>query len=102
MAQETIEAIRQAELAAEQTEKNVASEGDKIIAQAKAEAAETIMQLTKDAKEKAADALASAKKQSDSMMADALHLVEQELSTLRDAAKAKEPQAVQLILSELI
>lgn len=102
MAKETIEAIRQAELAAEQTEKDAAGQAEDIVAKAQQTAKDTIATLTQQAKSVAAQAAKQAGKQGEDMAAAALREAEQELTALRETAKEKTPGAVARVLSELI
>lgn len=102
MAQETIETIRQAELAAEQAEKAAADEAEQIVAKAHEEAKETIASMTREAREKAAAALDEAGAQGDTMMTEARREVEQDVAKLGESVAVREEQAIKLILSELI
>lgn len=102
MAQDTIEAIRSAELAAEQMEKDAAGEGDEVIRRAQAAAKEIVAEAVREAQAAAQAALATAAEQGKVTMANALREAEQELTALNAAALEKEPQAIQMILSELI
>ena len=68
MAQETIDAIRQAETAAEAAEKEAVKEAEAIVAEAKAQAAQMKAEMTKSARESAVGAEEDAKAQSEQMM----------------------------------
>lgn len=102
MEQETMKAIREAELAAEKIEKDAAAEGTSIVAQAKTEAAQTVEAAVAEEKAKAAETLESARKKGETMQHAALDAVKQEVASLHSVAKGKSSQAKKLILSELI
>lgn len=102
MAKETIDAVRQAELTAEQTERAAAQEADRIVAKAKLDAKQTVTDLTKNAKEKALAELAAARAQGDELVAKAVAEVQEDCRRLREAAAAKQAQATEAILAELI
>lgn len=102
MEQKTIETVRQAELAAEQTEKMAASKRDEILAKAKTDAKETMIRMTADAKIHAAEALKAAQVQSEKLQSEALETAKQEIAALHAKAGGREADATRLILSELI
>lgn len=102
LAKETIDAVRQAELTAEQTERAAAQEADRIVAKAKLDAKQTVTDLTKNAKEKALAELAAARAQGDELVAKAVAEVQEDCRRLREAAAAKQAQATEAILAELI
>ena len=102
MAKETIDAVRQAELAAEQTEKAAVQEADRLVAQAKLDAKQAVADLTKSAKEKAQAELSAARRQGDELIAKAVAEVQQDCSRLRETAAAKDAEATTAILAELI
>jgi vacuolar-type H+-ATPase subunit H len=102
MAQETIEAIRSAELAAEQSERDAAAQCEGILAEAQKQANELYNKMIREAKEKAGSGLETAQRQGDSLAADALRQAENEMDILRKISMNKEQAAVQLILSELV
>ena len=68
MAQETIDAIRQAEAAAEATEKNAVKQAEAIVAEAKAQGVQLKADMTSAAREAAARAEEDAKAQGEQMM----------------------------------
>ena len=102
MAQETIDAIRQAETAAEAAEKEAVKEAEAIVAEAKAQAAQMKAEMTKSAREAAVRAEEDAKAQGEQMMQAAGAEEVKELENLRSAVAAKQEQAVKVILSELL
>lgn len=102
MALETIDAVRKAELAADQTEKEAAAQAEQIIAKARQQAKELVEQLTLSAREQATRDLQEARREGEALSAAAAAEVLGERKTLQESAKAKEPQAIAAILSELI
>ena len=84
MAQETIEAIRQAEASAEAAEKEAANEAEAIVAEAKANAEE------------------EARAQGEQMLAEAGAEESRALQALQDAVAQKQQKAVEVILTELL
>lgn len=102
MAQETIESIRRAELAAEQAEKDARLQAEEIVAKAHKDARELMESMTREARGKALTALEETGIKSDAQMSEALRQGEQEVRKLGEAVSAQESQAVKMILSELI
>ena len=102
MAQEIIEAIRKAEIAAEVDEKEASKQAELIIAEAKeqAKADKTARIQAANAARQQADAAARA--QVEQMMEAAKAEMEAEGERLRKAARARQQQAVQAILEELL
>ena len=90
MAQETIDAIRQAETAAEAAEKEAVKE------------AEMKAEMTKSAREGAMGAEEDAKAQSEQMMQAAGAEEGKDLEALQKAVAEKQQKAVEVILSELL
>ena len=97
MEQETIRAVREAELAAEQIEQEAARQREEILSRAKA-----VGQAVAGAKAAADAALAEAKQQGEAMQSAALESVKKEIASLRASADAKGAEVRRLILSELI
>ncbi len=102
MVQETIDAIRQAEQAAELKELEAGRAADQLIADAKAQAASMKADLTRQAREKAAQTEAAAKARADQIMEDAGQAQDQELEALRSAVTDKSDQAVKAVLAGLL
>ena len=100
MAQETIDAIRQAETAAEAAEKEAVKEAEAIVA--KAQAAQMKAEMTKSAREGAMGAEEDAKAQSEQMMQAAGAEEGKDLEALQKAVAEKQQKAVEVILSELL
>lgn len=102
MAQETIDAIRQAEAAAEAAEKDAVKQAEEILAEAKAQGLQMKADMTRSAREAAARAEEDAKAQGEQMMQAAGTEEVKELENLRSAVAEKQQQAVKVILSELL
>ena len=102
MAQETIDAIRQAEAAAEAAEREAVKEAEAIVAKAKAQALQIKTEMTKSARDNAARAEEDARVQGEQMLAAAGAEEGKELEALRQAVAEKQHKAVDVILSELL
>lgn len=102
MAQETIDAIRSAELAAEQKERETEAECERIIADAQIQGNEVYNKMIREAKEKARSVLEAAQRQGESLTADAMRQSEKEIEVLRKTSADKEQAAIQMILAELV
>lgn len=101
MEQETMRAIREAEQAADQIEKDAAMQCQSIVADAKARAAKAAEEAAAAEKAEAAKALEAAREQGETLQKEALETVQQEIASLRTAAAAKSAGARELILAEL-
>ena len=101
MAMDTIERIREAELAAESAEKDAVVEADRIVAEAEDKAAGLKVNLTKEAKAKADSLLQDARAKSESILSDAKAEAESEAKALRNDVGAKKDTAIKLILEDL-
>ena len=102
MEQSTLQAVRQAELEAAQAESAAAKQCQELIDQAKHEGEQLVAQAVAQAKQQAASALEEAHKQAQQLQEQAQQQAQQEISALRAAAAAKQTQAQQMILSELV
>lgn len=102
MAQETIDAIRKAEAAAEAAEKDASKEAEEIVVQARAQAAELKADMTRTAREAAARREEEARLKGEAMMQTALTEEVSELEALRSQVAGKQEQAVKQILAELL
>jgi vacuolar-type H+-ATPase subunit H len=102
MVQEMIQAIRQAEINAEQTEKAAHSESESILLEAQAQADKIVADLTDQAKAAAEEAMQQAQEQGEKIMKDALGNVDTEIEILKKSATANETKAIDAILDSLI
>lgn len=98
---DTIEKIREAELASDNAEKDAVVEADRIVAEAEDAAATLKVNLTKEAKAKADALLQEAGAKSEDILAAAEKEAESEAKALRDSISAKKEAAVKLILDDL-
>ena len=98
---DTIEKIREAELASDTAEKNAVVEADRIVAEAEDAAAALKVNLTKEAKAKAEALLQDARAKSDSILSDARAEAESEAKALRSETEGKKDKAIRLILDDL-
>lgn len=102
MEQETMKAVRDAELAAEKTEKDGQRECEEILAAAKSQAVKAVESAVDAERDKAASALEAARQKGEVLQHAAVDAVKQEIAALHTAAGAKSADAKKLILSELI
>lgn len=101
MAKETIDAIRNAEMQAEQAEKDAKTKAEQIVLQAKKNAADLLKSTEQAEKAKEAQTLQILKTQEAGMLQEQMKETEKQTAALRLAAKDKEKQAVQTVLSML-
>ena len=101
MAMDTIEKIREAELASDSAEKNAVVEADRIMAEAEDAAAALKTDLTKEAKAKADGLLKDASAKSESILSEAEEAARTEVSALRASVEANKEGAIKLILDDL-
>lgn len=102
MAQETINAIRKAEAAAEAAEKEAVKVAEEIVVQARDQAAELKVDMTRTAREAAAEREKEARLKGEAMMQAAGTAEVSELEALRSQVAGKQEQAVKQILSLLL
>ena len=101
MTMDSIEKIREAELASDSAEKEAVVEADRIVAEAEDAAASLKVNLTKEAHAKADALMQEAKAKSDSILKDAGSSAEAEAKALRSEVGAKKDAAIKLILDDL-
>lgn len=102
MAQQIIAAIRKAEILAEQTEKQALTESTAIRKQSQKETELIVSDMINAEKHQAEIALEAAKTNGDQWMKEAEAAAEIEIFQLRETAKWKEDQIINLIVAELI
>jgi len=102
MAKETVEAVRQAELKAQEKEKEALGKKEAILSEAEKKAKELIASMTKQAYAKADKDLEKAKSRADEIINEAKLRSEKEILIIRELAKMKEESAISLILSEVL
>ncbi len=101
MTMDSIEKIREAELASDSAEKEAVVEADRIVAEAEDAAASLKVNLTKEAHAKADALVQEAEAKSDSILKDAASSAEAEAKALRSEVGAKKDAAIKLILDDL-
>lgn len=102
MPQGTIQAVRDAELRAEETEKTARQERENIAKAAKEQARAVREEMTRSVRDGAAQVSERAKAQGEAMLRAAEQEVQQDVTVLRDKAAQKQPQAIAMILDRLI
>lgn len=102
MAIETVQAVRQAEINAAETEKEALKKRDAILSKAQEDAKNLVISMTKDANNKAEADLMQARQQGDILMETAVQKAEKEVSILKEMVKRKEQSAIDLVISEVI
>lgn len=102
MAQESIQAIREAENAATLNEKDAKARAEDIVSKARAEAEEMIKSRIDAAKKAGAASLEDASAQNESIIAKAKEEAQSEIANLKNAVTQKESEAVKAIVDALI
>ena len=101
LAMNTIEKIREAELASDEAEKKAVVDADNIVAHAEDEAGALKVNLTKQSKAKAEELIADAEKKSEQILNEAKEEASKESEQLRSSVEAKKAEAIDLILGDL-
>lgn len=102
MAKETIQSIKQAELKAEQIEKDAFDKHEELINKALDEVKTIVFNMTNDAKLQSSKELELAKGQGKSIMDEVVERAEKEIMLLKELSKGKEKEAIKIVLSEII
>ena len=102
MNQNTVQTIRDAELAAEETAKKAAFERESILAKAKNDCAQAASKMIGDAKSRAALEVEQARLLGEGFQKEALKAAESKIDDLRAQAQSRRKEALNLILSELV
>lgn len=97
----SIDAIRGAEVKAEELVKNAAEEAMKIIDEAHAEATKLQIEAESAAKDKAALAVGAAHERSQEMLEKSMAEFSDEMRALREKAAAAQPRAVKIIVDAI-
>lgn len=100
MADETVQAVRNAEINAEQIEKDAFAECERIKKQADTDSKNILEKLLTKAKAKAQDALIDAKKQGEIISTEAQKEAAAEIEALKISAQSKEEKAIKAIVAE--
>lgn len=102
MLEETIKAVKAAELKADETVENASGQAEEIIAKAKTDAAAQKQQELDDANKTAQEEMHKAVADGAKSREFSLTGLEQEIAALKADASRKEAAAVQLLIAELI
>ncbi len=102
MVQETVQAVRKAELNAAQTEKEALAKKEAILEAAKQEAKALISSRVKDAQRKAEEALKQAESRSKDILEESKIRAEKEVIFMRELVNNKEQAAIELVLTNVI
>lgn len=102
LANQAVEAIRQAEQKAQELEQQASIKAAEIIHSAKERASALAEENADQAQKEALAQVETAHRQEEAVMRQSLQQAEQEISALRLLVKEREPQAVQTVLTELI
>ena len=102
MAQQTIDAVREAERKADQAERDAAQQAEEILWKAHADAERTTAQITSEADKLAQDSLDAARAQGERYAAKAAQEAEQEIAALRALAQKREKEASACVIAELV
>lgn len=102
MAIETVQAVRQAELNAEQKEKDAMLKRDAILADAEHNSKIMITTMTRSALTKAEHDIADAQNQGTEMMEAARIKAKNEVQLIKQILQRKEQEAIKLVLSSVI
>ncbi len=102
MNQNTVQTIRDAELAAEETAKKAALERESILAKAESDCAQSASKMISDAKARAALEVEQARLLGEGLQKEALTAAESKIDGLRAQAQSRRKEALNLILSELV
>lgn len=102
MAQQTIDAVREAERKADQVERDAVQKAGEILRKAHADAERTTAQITSEADKLAQDSLEAARAQGERYAAKAAQEAEQEIAALRALAQKREKEAIACVIAELV
>ncbi len=102
MAQQTIDAVREAEKKAEQMERSAVQQAEECLQSARADAERTVEHMAAEADKQAQASLLAARKRGDTLADKAAKEAEQEIASLRAHAKQKQKEAVTSVIAELV
>jgi vacuolar-type H+-ATPase subunit H len=102
MAKETVQAVRQAELNAAQTEREANEKREAILAEAQLNAKTMISSMTKEANEKAERNLTLANERGIELLENAKKKAESEVLLMKEMVQNKGEAAINLILATVI
>ena len=99
MAKETIQSIKEAELKAEQIGRDAHRESEELIHNAIKEGQTIVSNMEKETKLQSKKELEAANNQGKRLMKEVLEKTEKEIVLLKELAKGKEKEAIQLVIS---
>lgn len=102
MAKETIQAVKQAELSASQSEKAAHIQGDDLISRAANDAKALIKEMTKETLLETQQQEEEVKEQCDLFMKEIIEKTNKEVMLLKELSKKKEKEAIELVCSQII
>lgn len=102
MAQQTIDAVCAAEKAAEQTEQQSLEQARVLVEQARAEGDRLIAEAKQQADAQKAKLLAQARQQAEQQKKKAVEEAQEEIKRLEAQVDKKKPQAIRMILKEVL
>lgn len=102
MTKETIQSIKKAELKAEQIGRDAHGESEELIHNAIKEGQTIVSNMAKEAKLQSKKELEAANNQGKRLMEEVLEKTEKEIVLLKELAKGKEKEAIQLVISEIV
>lgn len=102
MALEIVDAVRKAESDAEQAEKMVAEQCERVLSTAKVEAQKSADRQEAEAQLQSHSLIENAKCEGNQILKDEQAQTQIEIKRLRDVVSRKEPDVVKLILSEFV
>lgn len=101
MAENPIDLVRSAEAEAEAEVREAQRKAGQIVDEAHADAAAKALSAEDAARKAAADKVAAAHAASQKTLEDAMGALAGEMNTLKEGARARQPQAVKMILEKL-
>ena len=102
MAKDTILAVKDAEIKAEETIKNASKEAEAAIAKARKDADKLIDDEVRKAQKAAEEKLAAAKTEADKIAAEGEKKAAEEIEKMKKDAAGKEKAAIQAVISQLV
>lgn len=99
---QAVESIRQAELEAQKMERQASDKAEEIIRSAKERASNLAKDVSSKAKEQVLAKMEEEGRQEKTIMQLSMQQADQEIIALRSLAQEREPQAIQMILKELV
>ncbi|QHQ61737.1 hypothetical protein Ana3638_13930 [Anaerocolumna sedimenticola] len=102
MANEIVQAVRQAEQEAVKIEKEAIQKAETMIQKANIDAKQLISSMTKEVLAKSQKDLEQAQLHGEELMVTAVQKAEKEILLLKEIVKSKEQNAIELVLSEVI